>query len=98
TPALGHRAAACTRAAIDAARAAGASISVDLNYRKKLWTEAEAQSVMRPLVKGVDVVIANEEDLQSVLGIQVAHTDVSAGTLDVSSYETAARQVTADLD
>lgn len=98
TPALGHRAAASTQAAIDAARAAGASISVDLNYRKKLWTEAEAQSVMRPLVKGVDVVIANEEDLQSVLGIQVAHTDVSAGSLDVSSYETAARQVTSDLD
>ena len=44
-------------------------VSLDLNFRSKLWTAAEAQRVMRPLVQGVDVVIANEEDLQSVLGV-----------------------------
>ena len=87
------RAAECTRVAIDTARECGASVSIDLNYRKKLWTEAEAQSVMRPLVKGIDVVIANEEDLQSVLGVQVAHTDVTRGSLDESAYAAAARQV-----
>jgi 2-dehydro-3-deoxygluconokinase len=48
---------------------------------------------MRPLVNGIDVVIANEEDLQSVLGVQVAHTDVAAGTLDIASFEAAARRV-----
>jgi 2-dehydro-3-deoxygluconokinase len=53
--------------------------------------------VMRPLVKGIDVVIANEEDLQSVLGVQVAHTDVTSGALDESAYETAARQVTEEF-
>ncbi len=93
TPALGYRAAECTRVAIDTARECGASISIDLNYRKKLWTESEAQAVMRPLVQGIDVVIANEEDLQSVLGVQVAHTDVTSGALDTSAYEAAARQV-----
>ena len=93
TPALGRRAADATRAAIDAARARGAAVSIDLNYRRKLWTEAEAQAVMRPLVTGIDVVIANEEDLQSVLGVQVAHTDVTTGALDASAYEAAAQQV-----
>lgn len=97
TPALGPDAARCTRAAIDAARTAGASVSIDLNYRRKLWTEAEAQQVMRPLVQGIDVVIANEEDLQSVLGVTVAHTDVASGALDISSYETAARQVAGEF-
>src|SRR4029450_9439265 len=63
TPALGERAAAATRAAVTAARRAGAKVSVDLNFRKKLWTEAQAQAAMRPLMSGVDVVIANEEDL-----------------------------------
>ena len=53
------------------------TVSVDLNYRKKLWTEAEAQWAMRPLVQGVDLVIANEEDLQAVLGVEVAHADVT---------------------
>jgi 2-dehydro-3-deoxygluconokinase len=93
TPALGYRAAECTRVAIDTARECGASVSIDLNYRKKLWTESEAQAVMRPLVQGIDVIIANEEDLQSVLGVQIAHTDVTAGALDEAAYEAAARQV-----
>ena len=72
TPALGEKAVAATQAAISAARRAGARVSVDLNYRKKLWTEAQAQATMRPLMRDVDVVIANEEDLQSVLGVHVA--------------------------
>ena len=71
TPALGPNAAACTTEAIGAARKAGSPISIDLNFRAKLWTPAEAQRVMRPLVANVDVVIANEEDLQAVLGIPV---------------------------
>ena len=94
TPALGFRAAECTRVAIETARECGASVSIDLNFRRKLWTELEAQQVMRPLVRDVDVVIANEEDLQSVLGVQVAHTDVTSGTLEPAAYEAAARRVT----
>src|SRR5438093_27259 len=70
TPALGERCRAATQAAMTAARRAGARISVDLNYRRKLWSEAEAQRTMRPLMHDVDVVIANEEDLQCTLGIE----------------------------
>lgn len=42
TPALGEGAAACVREAVETAAAAGVPISVDLNYRRKLWTEARA--------------------------------------------------------
>jgi 2-dehydro-3-deoxygluconokinase len=97
TPALGERAAAATRAAVIAARRAGARISVDLNFRKKLWTEAQAQAVMRPLMSDVDLVIANEEDLQSVLGIHVAGADVQTGALEVNAYRDAAATVTRTL-
>jgi 2-dehydro-3-deoxygluconokinase len=93
TPALGATAAEATRAAIHAARAAGARISIDLNYRKKLWSSTAAQAVMRPLVTGIDVVIANEEDLQQVLGVHVPDADVTAGHFDLSGYEAAARLV-----
>src|SRR5689334_20291465 len=82
TPALGERAAACTREALSAARAAHLRISIDLNFRKKLWTEAQAQAVMRPLVRGIDLLIANEEDLQACLGVAVAG-EVTSGTLDL---------------
>jgi 2-dehydro-3-deoxygluconokinase len=93
TPALGERAIAATSAALAAAKQAGATISVDLNYRKKLWTEAQAQAVMRPMMSSVDVVIANEEDLQSVLGVRVADTDVTTGTLNIDAYRDAAQWV-----
>jgi 2-dehydro-3-deoxygluconokinase len=98
TPALGPDAAACVREAVEAAKAAGARVSVDLNFRKKLWSSAEAQKMMRPLMKCVDVVIANEEDLQAVLGINVAHADVTGGSLDVASYRQAAEQVVSEFN
>jgi 2-dehydro-3-deoxygluconokinase len=97
TPALGDRGAAATKAAVTAARRAGARVSVDLNFRKKLWTEAQAQAVMRPLMGDVDLVIANEEDLQSVLGVHVAGADVVGGALDVNAYRDAAASVTKTL-
>lgn len=97
TPALGANGVESTRRSIAVARAAGARISVDLNYRKKLWTEAQAQQVMGPLMRDVDVVIANEEDLQSVLGVDVPGTDVTSGRLDTSGYRAAAERVTREF-
>jgi 2-dehydro-3-deoxygluconokinase len=93
TPALSATAADCTREAIQAAKRAGARISVDLNYRKKLWSERDAQHVMRPLMPLVDLLIANEEDLQAVLGIDVPHADVTAASLNVDGYRAAAARV-----
>ena len=59
--------------AMQAAKAAGAITSFDLNYRAKLWNiwggEAKAQSVIRRIVENVDVLVGNEEDLQLGLGI-----------------------------
>jgi 2-dehydro-3-deoxygluconokinase len=97
TPALGERGAAATAAAIAAAKRAGARVSVDLNFRKKLWSTVEAQGRMKPLMRQVDVVIANEEDLQAVLGIHVEGADVTGGTLDVSGYRAAAERVTKEF-
>jgi len=97
TPALGANGAEATRLAMAAARAAGARVSVDLNYRKKLWSEAQARETMRPMMGLVDVVIANEEDLQSVLGVHVSGTDVSSGRLDVQGFRDAAETVSREF-
>lgn len=97
TPALGDRGAAATTRAVAAARKAGARVSVDLNYRKKLWSEAKAREVMSPMMRDVDVVIANEEDLQSVLGVHVPGTDVTAGQLNLEGFREAAERVTRDF-
>ena len=97
TPALGANGTEATRRAIAAAHAAGVRVSVDLNYRRKLWTEAQAQQVMGPLMRDVDVVIANEEDLQSVLGVHVPGTDVTTGALNLEGFRQAAERVTRDF-
>jgi len=52
---------------------------------------------MRPLMPLVDLVIANEEDLQSVLGIHVRHADVTQGALDAAAYREAAERVVAEF-
>ena len=97
TPALSPSARECTFESIQAARHAGVRVSVDLNYRRKLWSERDAQQAMRPLMPLVDLVIANEEDLQSVLGIHVRHADVTQGALDAAAYREAAERVVAEF-
>ena len=97
TPALGAHAVACTNDAVAAAKHAGARVSVDLNFRKKLWSESAAQQVMRPLMAHTDVVIANEEDIQAVLGLSVANADVVGGHLDVAGYRDVAQKITREL-
>ena len=74
-----------------------AQVSIDLNFRKKLWSEKQAQDVMRPIADGVDVVIANEEDLQAVLGIPVENAEITGGRLDLGGYQSAAEQVARDF-
>jgi len=58
---------------MQAAKAAGAVTSFDLNYRAKLWNiwggQKRAQSVIRRIIANVDVLVGNEEDLQMGLGI-----------------------------
>ncbi|MEM6315516.1 MAG: sugar kinase, partial [Planctomycetota bacterium] len=92
TPALGAACVAETRTACEAAKAAGCTVSVDLNYRKKLWTTAEAQAAMTELMPFVDVCIANEEDAESVFSIKGA--DVETGEIDRDRYIDVARQLT----
>jgi len=87
TPALGKKAAELTKQACIAAKKAGATISVDLNYRKKLWTPEQAQTVMKDLMQYVDICIGNEEDAELVLGFKPAHTDVTSGQLEIDGYK-----------
>jgi 2-dehydro-3-deoxygluconokinase len=70
TPALSARAAAVTREAMAAARAAKVGTSIDLNYRAKLWTPDEAGRCMSDLMQFCDVLVTTEEDVEKVFGIR----------------------------
>ena len=69
TPALSPGAAEVTREALQAARAARVGTSVDLNYRAKLWSQAEAGRWMSEFMQWCDVLITTEEDTERVFGI-----------------------------
>lgn len=86
TPAISDKAAELTRLACEAARRHGVTVSVDLNFRKKLWTPEKAQSVMRPLMKYVDVCIGNEEDAELCLGFK-PDADVEHGDTGAEGYK-----------
>lgn len=87
TPALGRGAADLTIEAVRVARAKGVTVSVDLNYRSKLWAYgAAAVEVMPEIVKSADLLVANEEDCQKALGMGGA-ADIVAGRLDPALYE-----------
>ena len=85
TPAISDKAAELTKLACEAAKRHGVTVSVDLNFRKKLWTSEKAISVMRPLMKYVDVCIGNEEDAQLCLGFK-PDADVEGGKTDAEGY------------
>jgi 2-dehydro-3-deoxygluconokinase len=75
--------------AMQAAKAAGAVTSFDLNYRAKLWSisggEDRAVAVLDRIVKNVDVLVGNEEDLQKGLGIP-GQDVAKASKLDPSAF------------
>jgi 2-dehydro-3-deoxygluconokinase len=72
TPALSGTCADATLQAAQAASAAGCVVSVDVNYRAKLWSEAEANRVMTALMEYTEVLITTEEDTKRVFGIEAA--------------------------
>ena len=85
TPAISDKAAELTRLACEAAKRHHVTVSVDLNFRKKLWTSEKAIAVMRPLMKYVDVCIGNEEDAQLCLGFK-PDADIEGGKTDAEGY------------
>ncbi len=78
TPALSASAAEATREALQTARKAGVRISIDLNYRAKLWSQAQAQRCMTELMEYCDVLITTEEDIERVFGIKGANDEDAA--------------------
>jgi 2-dehydro-3-deoxygluconokinase len=68
TPALSSTAAAAVEAAMDSARSAGATVSFDINHRRRLWTDEAAAPVLRRLAERADIVLGDAAELALVAG------------------------------
>lgn len=75
TPALSDSARQAVFAAVDTARSAGVTVSVDVNYRSKLWSRFDAAPVLRELVSRADLVFAGPDEAALVLGPDTAPVD-----------------------
>ncbi len=94
TPAISQGTADVCKEAIEAANELGLTVSVDLNYRKKLWKYGKTpDEVMPDLVKGCDVILGNEEDAEKVFGIQAKGVDVTGGKVEAAAYESVCQQL-----
>ncbi len=102
TPAISEAAARANLAIVQQAKAAGAIVSCDLNFRKKLWNwrpgtapKSLARECLAQVLPHVDLVIANEEDAADVLDIHAEGTDVASGRINAAAYTRVAQQIVA---
>jgi len=70
TPALSTSASEVAVEAMQAAKKEGLTVSYDLNYRKKLWSPADAKKIQEPMMADVDILVTTEEDTNVVFGIK----------------------------
>lgn len=66
TPALSTSAAEATAEVIRQAKDRGITVSVDINYRQKLWSRDEARQTLSPLVRDADIVVGSEDEFDLV--------------------------------
>ena len=87
TPALSDSVADALREGLEVARRKRIPVSVDLNYRRKLWSREKACKVMESLMPFVDICIGNEEDPTDIFSLKPEGTDVFAGKLSIEGYK-----------
>ena len=98
TPALSKSCAAATLEAVKAAKDAGAKVSFDVNYRKKLWTPEEANACLVPMMDFVDILLTTEEDTGVVFGIrEKTYQDVAVKLDERFGFEVVAITLREDL-
>lgn len=91
TPALSPSAREVTEEAMREAKGGGLKVSVDLNYRSKLWSQEEAGECMTRLMEFTDILVTSEEDTSRVFGITgESYEEVAEALADRFGFEAVA--------
>lgn len=93
TPALGENVAEICIEACKKAKEKNLIVSLDLNFRKKLWTSEKANKTMSKLMTYVDICMANEEDAEKVFGIKAKDSNIIEGKLSHEGYKEVAKKI-----
>lgn len=79
TPALSASCAAACARAVELARAAGALVSLDPNYRPRLWGPEAFRAALLPLLRRTDILLMGHEDARAALGVEDEEQMLAAG-------------------
>ena len=97
TPALSENMSEVTIESVKKAQKHDVTVSCDLNFRSKLWSQEEAEKVMSEVMQYVDVCIANEEDAEMTFGIE-SGSDIESGDINIEGYKNVAQQLIDQFD
>jgi len=92
TTALSDNLAEEALAAVRTAKKYGVKTSMDLNFRSTLWGPEKAQRVLKNLLPYIDVLLGNEEDFETCLGIKADGASGNFSRIDPQSYENVAKK------
>ena len=93
TPAIGGNLPEICLDALKCAKKLNITVSCDINYRKTLWTHAQAAAVLTPLMEYVDILIVNEEHAADIFGIRGFNPIPERALTDLADYEITARKL-----
>ncbi|WP_340105646.1 sugar kinase [Rhodohalobacter sp. 8-1] len=95
TPALSQNAADVCKEAIEAANSLDLTVSVDFNFRGKLWNYGKNPSEVLPeMVRACDIILANELDAEQHFGIQPENKEeLETGEMNRDAYLSVCRQL-----
>lgn len=85
TPALSASCQEIVVEAIGQAKARDVPVSFDINYRQKLWSEADAAHALLPLIQGVELLFCSQADALRLFNLHGSMLDVAQQLLDLSS-------------
>lgn len=91
--AVGEHTASEVRESLKAAKKNGATTSFDLNYRHTLWSKEAAKEAMVEIMPYIDVILGNEEDFETMLGIKAEGVDENYSNVDSDNYRIVAEKV-----
>jgi 2-dehydro-3-deoxygluconokinase len=89
TPALSDQAAALTESVLKTAKAKGITTSIDINYRKKIWSKEKATEVLGRICQYVDVCIGAD----TTLGCEPKESDVVEGRITIDGFKDIFKQM-----
>jgi len=84
TPALSQACRKIVDEAIQQAKGRGVPVSFDVNYRQKLWSEAEAQQTLLPMIQNVELLFCSANDATRLFNCKGTTQEIAQGILEIS--------------